>query len=322
MEGNIRLMPKVSVIIPTYNRAGYIIETVDSVRNQSFQDYEIIIIDDGSKDNTRETLSDYIEENTIRYFFQENRGESAARNRGISEADGEYIAFLDSDDLFLPPKLEKQVAYLDLNQTVGLVHCWYSKFNNEDENLGRRNTSRFSGWIYPDMLLIWHVLMSPSCVMARSKIFAEVGGFDVDQYWGADLDMWRRIARYHPFGVIPEILTKVRVHEGNLSAKKIESLQWFEKYLSKAFMDDSKLGRSFKNRAMANMYTNVAHNLLGEITPGMPSKTRELILQAIHYWPFSLGAYLGFLASFFPTNMRLFLLEKFRSWRNPIDIEY
>lgn len=315
-------MPKVSVVIPTYNRAGYILETVDSVRKQSFKDYEIIIIDDGSKDNTREMLSDLIEEKTVRYYFQENRGESAARNRGISESDGEYIAFLDSDDLFLPDKLEKQVAYLDLNPTVGLVHCWYSKFNDEEVDLGRRDTSQYSGWVYPDMLLIWHVLMSPSCVLARSKIFAEVGGFDIDQYWGADLDMWRRIARFFPFGVIPEVLTKVRVHEGNLSAKKIESLQWFEKYLSKAFLDDPELDKLFQNRTKAKMYTNVAHNLLGEVDPGMPSKTRDLSLQAIRYWPLTFGAYLGFLVSFFPTNLRLILLEKYRFWRNPTENDY
>ena len=312
-------MPKVSVIIPTYNRADYIVETVDSVRKQSFKDYEIIIIDDGSTDKTREKLSVFIEDKKVRYYYQENRGESAARNYGISAADGEYIAFLDSDDLFLPRKLEKQAAYLDLNPMVGLVHCWYSKFNDEDVDLGRRDTSRYSGWVYPDLLLYWQVLMSPSCVMARSLIFREVGGFDIDQYWGADLDMWRRIARYYPFGVIPETLTRVRVHEGNLSGKKIESLQWFEKYLSKAFLDDQELHRSFKNRAMAKMYTNVAHNLLGELAPGMPSKTRDISLQAIRYWPLTFGAYLGFLASFFPIKLRLSLLSKFRSWRNPTD---
>src|SRR5690349_3602213 len=109
-------MPKVSVIIPTYNRAQFIARAVDSVLEQTYKDFEIIVIDDGSSDNTQEILKAY--EGKIRYVYQQNKGISAARNRGIQEAKGEYIAFLDSDDVWKPEKLSVQVAILDVNPHV------------------------------------------------------------------------------------------------------------------------------------------------------------------------------------------------------------
>ncbi len=311
-------MPKVSVVIPTYNRANYILEAIESVRQQTYQDYEIVVVDDGSRDNTREVLSDLIKKNAVHYIYQQNQGESSARNRGISQSNGEYIAFLDSDDLFLPTKLEKQAGYLDSDENVAFVHSWYSKFNNQGKDLGRRNTSSYSGWVYPGILLSWQVLISPSCVLVRSQVLKEVGGFDVDQYWGADLDLWCRITKHYPIALIPEVLTKVRVHPENLSASKIDSLMWFEKYLLKAFKEDPNLGLVFRKRAMAKMYTNVAQNLLGETSSNIISQTRKLSSKAILCWPFTPGAYLGLLASFLPQTLRLSLLAKFRSWRNPI----
>ena len=102
-------MPKVSVIIPTYNRAHYICETIDSILAQTYRDYEIIVVDDGSADNTRKVLQKY--DGKVRYFYQKNRGPSAARNFGISQSQGEYIAFLDDDDLWTENKLELQIDF-------------------------------------------------------------------------------------------------------------------------------------------------------------------------------------------------------------------
>jgi glycosyltransferase involved in cell wall biosynthesis len=311
------MMPNVSVVIPTYNRANYVLDAVESVRNQTYQDFEIIVIDDGSTDNTREVLSRLIDEEAIVYHYQENSGESSARNRGISLAKGTYIAFLDSDDLFQPTKLEKQVDYLDNYPNDAFVHSWYSKFDNTGKDLGRRKTSIFSGWIYPKALLTWKVLISPSCVMVRSRIMDEVGGFDVDQYWGADLDMWRRIILNYPIGCIPEVLAEVRVHPENLSANKADALPWFERYLQKAFDDDPDLGLVFQRRALAKLYTNIAHNLLGEGSPEAQGMIRRLSLNALKKWLFIPGAFFGYGMSFLPLDLRLHLLRLFRSWRNP-----
>lgn len=231
-------MPKVSVIIPTYNRADYVRESIESVLAQTYTDYEIIIVDDGSMDDTREVLKPWIDDGTIRYVYQENQGESAARNNGIRMAQGRYISFLDSDDLFLPTKFEKQVAYLDSHPEEAFVQSWYAKFDDAGNDLGYRDTSDISGKVYPGILLDWSVLLAVPSVVVRAKILKDVGGFDEAIYWGPDLDLWRRITQKYPIGVIPEVLCKIRVHPGNISGDKVSAAASFAVYLQKAFDDD------------------------------------------------------------------------------------
>lgn len=129
LEENQMENQKVSVIIPTYNLARYINETVDSVLGQTYKNYEIIIVDDGSTDNTKEALSEY--GGKITYIFQENQGVSAARNKGIKEAKGEYIAFLDADDLWLKDKLELQIGLMNSNPEVAMIFTDGESFNEE-----------------------------------------------------------------------------------------------------------------------------------------------------------------------------------------------
>jgi glycosyltransferase involved in cell wall biosynthesis len=309
--------PVVSVVIPTYNRANYLLEAIESVRTQTYKDYEIIVIDDGSEDNTRESLQKQFESGTIRYIYQENRGESAARNHGIRLARGRYIAFLDSDDLFMPMKLEKQTSFLDNHPEIGFVHSWHSKFDDAGNHLGIRDTSVFSGWVYPEILLNWSVLIPPTCVMVRTDVLSEIGGFDEDQSLGPDLDMWRRITRRYPIGLIPEVLSKVRVHPGNISGRRVDAVLWFERYLQKAFDDDPGLDTAFRRRAWANLYTNTGHNMLGEQSPYHMAEIRNYSLKAITRWPFTLGAYFGIIISFLPAEIRIFFLKKWRAKRNP-----
>ena len=115
----------VSAIIPTYNSVNYISEAINSVLNQTYKNCEIIVVDDGSTDNTRKTVENYIRKypHKIKYFYQENKGPSAARNKGIKEARGNYIAFLDSDDLWLPDKLEKQISLFMKDVSLKLTYC-------------------------------------------------------------------------------------------------------------------------------------------------------------------------------------------------------
>jgi glycosyltransferase involved in cell wall biosynthesis len=311
-------MPKVSVVIPTYNRADYILESIESVFSQTFTDYEIIIVDDGSTDDTWEILQPLIDNGKVLYIYQENSNKSAARNLGITKSSGKYIAFLDSDDVFLPTKLEKQVSYLDQNPEVGFVHSWYSKFDDEGNHLGIRDTSRYSGWVYPKILLSWSVLMALPCMMVKREVMSEVGNFDINQNWGEDLDLWRRITRRYPIDLIPEVLTKVRVHAGNLSKSKAKPTVWFENYLHTAFEDDPDLGPIFRRRAWSKLYTNTGLNRLEESSPELIAQTRECSLKAIARWPLTPGAYFGLIVSFIPTKFRLCLLNKWRAFRNPV----
>lgn len=297
-------MPTVSIIVPTYNRAAYILEALDSVFVQTYSDYEIIVVDDGSTDNTAEVLKTLVDQDKIHYVHQENGGESAARNHGIRLAQGKYIAFLDSDDLFLPSKLEKQVTFLDDHPDIGFVQSWYSKFNDAGEQLGVRNTSIFSGWVYPKILLFWAVLMAVPCVLVRREVLAEIGGFDENQYWGPDLDLWRRITKKHPVGVIPEVLSKIRVHPGNLSANKLDAVKWFERYLQKSFDDDPNLGWVFCRRVWSKMYCNVGDNVLSSVNSLDMERVRKFYLLSIRFWPFQLKAYLGFAGSILPSKVR------------------
>ena len=112
-------MPKVSVIIPTYNAARWIGETIDSVQSQTYKNYEIIVIDDGSVDSTREVLEKYIK--NINYIYQDNKGVSSARNHGIKISAGEYIAFLDNDDIWLPDKLSLQIQVLESQKNIAMI---------------------------------------------------------------------------------------------------------------------------------------------------------------------------------------------------------
>jgi glycosyltransferase involved in cell wall biosynthesis len=134
------LNTRISVVIPTYNSAAYLPAAIDSAFNQTLPPFEIVVIDDGSIDNTVEVLKPY--EVRIRYIFQENKGPAAARNRGIAEANGDLIAFLDSDDVWLPEKLELQVPVLTENPKIGLVH---SDFFLLDMKTGTELPSRRNG---------------------------------------------------------------------------------------------------------------------------------------------------------------------------------
>lgn len=127
-------MPKVSVIIPAYNMAWYTLETVESVLKQTFRDYEIIVVDDGSADNTKDLLHPYIESYRITYIYKENGGASSARNVWIRASQGEYVALLDCDDLWLPEKLEFCVNVLDNKPEVGLVYTFFYRIDRKGES--------------------------------------------------------------------------------------------------------------------------------------------------------------------------------------------
>lgn len=309
--------PKISVVIPTRNRAQYLIQALDSVFTQTLPAAEIIVIDDGSTDDTCAKLDPFIRKNNVEYFFQQQRGVSAARNKGIDLANSPYIAFLDSDDLFLPTKLEKQMGLFEKHPDLGFVHCWFSKFNDERQDLGIRDTSRFSGAIYPVMLLEWSVLMAMPCMLVRTEVIKEVGGFDETMVWAEDVDLWRRIARRYAIGVVPEALVRVRVHASSTSFERTGGISGFERYLQKAFEEDSKLSWTFKQRAKAKMYTKLGQNLLGNGNAEQMRLVRRYEAKALRSWPMELGAIISWFVSFLPIGLRIFLATSIRRQRYP-----
>ncbi len=209
-----RNKPLVSVIIPTYNRGWILKEAIDSVLAQDFKDYELIVVDDGSSDNTSEVLDTYGQE--IIVLRQANKGVSAARNRGIAEAGGQLVAFLDSDDRWLPRKLSRQVDFFILNPDAVI---------NQTEEIWIRNGARVNpkdrhrkpaGMIFERSLGL--CLVSPSAVMIRKSLFDVVGVFDEDLPACEDYDLWLRISCRYPVDLIDRpLIIKRGGHADQLS---------------------------------------------------------------------------------------------------------
>ena len=212
-------MPRVSVIIPTYNRKDYVQEAIDSVLAQTFTDYEIIVVDDGSTDGTGEVLQAKYGDR-IRYVWQENQGESVARNRGIEMAQGEYIALLDSDDLWLPEKLEKQVAYLEAHPDVGMVFSQAWQIDAEGNRISDR---KMNHGVTPESLTLQALCFSnciavPSTAVLTASLLQTVGGFDPAIRYGEVYDLFLRVRLHAAISIVPEPLACFRRHAANQSS--------------------------------------------------------------------------------------------------------
>jgi len=208
--------PKVSVIIPAYNRCQMLKQAVDSVLSQDFTDFELIVSDDGSTDNTQEMLRAY--GNRILVIRQENKGVSAARNRGIVSASGDLIAFLDSDDLWMPEKLSEQVAFFNANPDGLICQSEEIWIRNGVRVNPKKKHRKLSGMIFEASLLL--CLVSPSAVMMRRSLFDEVGLFDETLPACEDYDLWLRIGcRYPIFLIDIPLIVKRGGHSDQLSAE-------------------------------------------------------------------------------------------------------
>jgi len=305
------------VIIPTYNRAGLVLESIESVFAQSFTNFEIVVIDDGSTDQTRNVLEPLVRTNRIRYVFRKNGGESAARNTGIGVSHGTYILFLDSDDLLMPQTLEKLAACLDEHPEVGLVHGSYNKVDACGRDLGYRDTSNLTGPTYPEILLQWSVMMAVPTVMVRKSMLDTVGGFDETMEIAPDLDMWRRIARRTAFRALPETLAKIRTHDGNKSRDKTRATAGFEIYLQKAFQDDPSLGVACRHKALAAMYASVGMSMVGGGERHHMSLVRQCCWRSLMAWPFQGQAFLGIVGSFLGAGLRGRIVARWRQHKFP-----
>lgn len=208
-------MPQVSVVIPAYNRGNLICETLDSVLTQTYRDFEVIVVDDGSTDDTPSVLAQYAER--VHVIRQENKGEGAARNAGILVAQGDYIAFIDSDDLWVPTKLERQMALLTNSSPLVWVYSDAYVFDSQTKrvlySLGQRSR-QYEGHVARQLLLNCFVA-SPTPVIRRS-VFDIVGLFNHNPR-DSDWDMWLRIGARHPIRKIPEALAGYRLHKDSIS---------------------------------------------------------------------------------------------------------
>ena len=210
--------PRVSIITPTFNRADFIGTAVDSVLAQTFSDFELLIVDDGSTDETVSVLEPYLADRRVRYFNQPNQGQSVARNRGLAEADGELVCFLDSDDAWLPDKLEQQVALMDRHPDVDIVHGDEIDIDEHGREVSRKNMPRFSGMIARELLADNSV--SINTVMVRKRCFEEMGGFSESRRVADDYDIWLRFSARYRFLYVSAFFGFYRVMSNQISSDK------------------------------------------------------------------------------------------------------
>jgi len=278
--------PLVSVIIPTYNRANYLQEALESVFRQNYHNFEIIVVDDGSTDDTRKIIDKY--QDKIKYFWQDNSGPSVARNLGIKNSQGELIAFLDSDDLMLPDRLSLQVSKFLKNPRLGLVGGSYLLIDSKSNPIGECKLS----WIDRHRLkngIHYRNFFSTTVVMIRKACVEKVGGFSSDFSFGEDWDLWLRIIQDYQFEYIITPIGIVRRHEDSIvgSMDPYNFVQW-----------DELIDREYNRSIINSNYNKIQANSIRKKqisfmlanrgwvrSKKMDRGAREDVVMSIFFWP-------------------------------------
>ncbi|MFQ4140941.1 glycosyltransferase family 2 protein [Chlorogloeopsis sp. ULAP02] len=249
-------MPKVTVVIPAYNAMAFLPETLESVLQQTFTDFEVLIVNDGSTDNIVEWVAG-IADTRVKLITQPNQRVSAARNTGITNAQGKYIAFLDADDLWEPTKLEKQVRCLDEQSTVGLVYTWTLLVDQENNPTGRIFASYLEGNVW-NKLLENDPISSGSSPLVRRNCFDNIGLFDRNLAYAPDLDMWVRIAYRYPIAVVKEPLVRYRQLPNSFSRNRQGMIKELRQVVEKTFASVPLEQLYLRNRCYTSIFFGLA----------------------------------------------------------------
>jgi len=274
-------MPTVSVIIHTYNNEKFIAETVASVLNQTYKDYEIIVVDDGSVDGTRDVLMPYMQK--IRYHYKENGGIASAKNAGIGLSQAEFVAFLDHDDLWVPDKLQLQMEHFNENPQIGLVYAKYTSFRDGKE-LRTKPEKGYSGWIFKELLA--KSFIQTSTVVVKRECLDAAGPYDETFSLGDEYDMFLRIARKFQCGFVDKGLTRYRVHDTNASNNDFlfdnENLGVYKKVYNN-FTDIDGVEKKILRKRIARYSMKVAEGLYRQ---GKQEESKKYQMEANNYLPF------------------------------------
>ena len=214
----------VSVVIATYNMSQFLPMAVKSVLEQTYENLEVHVVDDGSTDHTRESVRGFTVDKRVKYHYQTNQGQASAKNRGIRESKGEYIAFLDADDMWMSKKLERQLPLFDDAGVIGVVYSSGTSINEEGEVIPPGEWNYFIGKI-TGRLLIANCVPFDSAVVRR-ECFETIGLFDESLRMGIDYDLWLRISTKYEFGYLNEPTFIYRVWSGQMSRNYIGRYEW------------------------------------------------------------------------------------------------
>ncbi|MFA5238553.1 MAG: glycosyltransferase [Phycisphaerae bacterium] len=239
-------VPVVSVCIPTYNRKDYLKETLLSVFAQTYKDYEIVIVDDGSTDGTEEMIKQF--GRNIRYHWQKNTGDAAARNKLLELAAGKYITLLDSDDLLMPDTIERTTSAMQQQTEPVIVYGPYLRIDRHGNVIGRDKRKLYTGFV--TKYLFQDIFVHPNGSLFPKILLQQAGGFDESLHVCSDYDMWLRLSLKYRFIALPEPTFKRRRHLTNLSAGSIENRITELKVLERFYYEKGGNQAVSKNAAM------------------------------------------------------------------------
>lgn len=275
-------MPKVSIIIPTYNHSQYVIRAINSSLNQTYKDFEIIVVDDGSTDNTKQVLDPYHKK--IKYIYQGNKGLAGARNTGIKASTGEYLQFLDADDEILPTKLEFQVEIMEKHPEIDITACGWNLLDKEGSPL--IDPREYNKEIIEIEDVIYATPFVVEVLMFRRECFSNVGLFDEDMRFCEDIDMWLRLAAQgYKFYCYSSRLVNVYRISGSMSCDNPFNITKYHLKVLDKFFTSSDLKpeiRALKEQAYFNEYRSCAWNYYSS---GRLNEGRKYLIEMIKIIP-------------------------------------
>ena len=278
-------MPTVTVLIPFYNRVQWVVEAVQSVLDQTYTDFEIILIDDGSTEDV--TPLQQLADERIRYVRQANKGSAAARNVGLDLARGRYIAFLDSDDLFMPDKLEKQVTCMEQRPDVVISHTSYQQMSREGEYIKDIQSGKFSGKVYPLIYTYFKPNIATPTVMIRRDALDDTVRFREHVHINEDVLFWVHFVKKSELIGIEEPLTKVRLHGQNAFMDLSKQAVAIINLAHYGLLKDKDLSFTVRRKLLSTLYLTLANLYLGAIygqNASMDlSELAEAIINVAHY---------------------------------------
>jgi len=277
------MAPLVSVIIPTYNRSEMLKRALESVRAQTFPDYEIVVIDDGSEDDTPRLVASL--PGPIRYVRIEQAGPAAARNAGIEAAAGELLAFLDSDDEWLPEHLARTVPILQERQEVGLVYHAYHRVDESGRRIPLRRNRPQPGGRVTGALFAYDFIL-PSTVVCRRSLVCRAGAFDSRMVPSEDYDLWLRMSLLCEFAFVGEPLALRRIHAGNISRQRKARNEIVRAILKERFCSELG-GREVIRPQLSRAVLAKAFYRSGRLLwlAGHRASARQLLRHALRYRP-------------------------------------
>lgn len=288
------MIDKISVILPCYNGAQWIDQAVESILLQTFKNLELIIVDDGSKDKSKDIVYSYLSDTRVRYVYQENRGFSAAINRGISESTGDLIGFIGQDDLWMPYKLDLQVKFLAKNQSIDFVHGNYCEIDLKGNFLRERkirvprtlDRKKFIQELFLENFIGFET------VLIKKDVLIKAGPFDERMVGFSDHDMWLRIAKFSTAHYLDTVLVKKRHHKLQIT-KKTELVSKDEFLIVSKMVNRYPYLRKVERKKLASLYFMIGIDFLRK---GYHQKSKESLLNVIKYKPWTWKAIIAYFA--------------------------